>query len=240
MSGVHRLIGIVVLLLAATGCNEQKSADPANRPHNQQIMYGDWGGAGKPEALRDTDQKFIDSFAARGMTRRQGSDEAVERGWASMRSGDGPTTIKRFNQAWLLDPDNYRPYWGFAIVLAERDRDMTASEAMFKKAIGMYDQDELLLIDYALFLFKNERPTEAVSWVEKALEVNPSAHNAHAILATAHMSARDFPKATAHTRIARERKETFGAVANMVCILDKGVESFEDPRADECLADTYN
>ncbi len=38
-------------------------------PYNEQIMYGN---VAKTPALIETDRKFIDSFAARGLTRRQG------------------------------------------------------------------------------------------------------------------------------------------------------------------------
>jgi tetratricopeptide (TPR) repeat protein len=39
-----------------------------------------------------------------------------------MRERNLDHAMRRYNQAWLLNPNNYQPYWGFARVLVEIDR----------------------------------------------------------------------------------------------------------------------
>src|ERR1700733_5120132 len=49
---------------------------------------------------------------AHGMSRAQCAQHAIMRGWQYLNSGDPLSAIKRFNQAWLLDPNNANVYWG--------------------------------------------------------------------------------------------------------------------------------
>lgn len=211
------------------------AADPSASPYpiNQQIMYGN---VVKTPAMVASDKAFIDEFAAHGVSRQQGSNEMVERGWTAMNSGDVPTSIRRFNQAWLLDSDNYAVYWGFAVVLFARDRDVTGAERMFNTAVAKKSDDPKLLVDYAQFLSTQRRFDEAIRTVDTALAIEPRTRNAHAVLAISYLST-DFGRALEHAKIARYRGEGvgFAAMPILACLLDKGIERSDDPRARECL-----
>jgi tetratricopeptide (TPR) repeat protein len=52
----------------------------------------------------------------------QSSSECSQDGWSSLLKGDRSTAMKRFNQAWSLNPRNARALWGMAIVQYERTR----------------------------------------------------------------------------------------------------------------------
>ena len=43
-------------------------------------------------------------------------------GWNFYYQDDKTVAIKRFNQAWLLDPDNQHALWGFAVISRERGK----------------------------------------------------------------------------------------------------------------------
>lgn len=46
---------------------------------------------------------------------------------------DEYNAMRRYNQSWLLDPENYLAYWGFGRILLERN-ELDASIANFEKA----------------------------------------------------------------------------------------------------------
>ncbi|MDD2776230.1 MAG: hypothetical protein PHU06_09760 [Gallionella sp.] len=52
--------------------------------------------------------------------------------------GDLLTAMRRFNQAWLLNPENYQIFWGFGLLLVKQDR--------FAEGLGHYET-ALNLID---------------------------------------------------------------------------------------------
>lgn len=76
----------------------------------------------RPEALKRADEDFVRQAAA-----SLGSREAASKAWNAqaeefMSKGDLDYAMRRYNQSWLLNPDNYHPYWGFGRVLLERDK----------------------------------------------------------------------------------------------------------------------
>jgi tetratricopeptide (TPR) repeat protein len=82
-------------------------------------MYGGIDRSSIP-TLKAGDDEFI-----RGVTGAIGSREAAsrafsERGFKLYLADDLTTAMRRFNQAWLLDPKNAEAHWGFAVVLHDR------------------------------------------------------------------------------------------------------------------------
>ena len=41
-------------------------------------------------------------------------------GWTAARRGVFDIAMRRFNQSWLLNPKNYRAFWGFGAVLSDK------------------------------------------------------------------------------------------------------------------------
>ena len=84
-------------------------------------MYGQ-PGIVRPDALKKADALF-----ARQATTEYGSPGAASRvwaaqGWASLRNGKPELALQQFNQAWLLDSQNYQVFWGFGAILSEQGR----------------------------------------------------------------------------------------------------------------------
>lgn len=67
--------------------------------------------------LKWGDEKLIaDTTAAYG-SRHAASEAFVAVAWKHLESDDLENAIRRFNQAWLLEPENPDVYWGFVSVL---------------------------------------------------------------------------------------------------------------------------
>ena len=183
--------GIVVLILLAS------SAAAKDYPANEQPMYG---GVAKPAALVEADQHFIETVLKRGYTRAKGSDDAVTTGWNYFFQKDLATAMKRFNQAWLLDPDNGDAFHGFALVLMERDHDSAGADMMFKTGEAKSRQSPGIYLDYGRFLLLQKRPTEAIVQLQKALSFPDMGPNAEALLTGAYADAGNLPAACLEAR----------------------------------------
>jgi Tfp pilus assembly protein PilF len=77
----------------------------------------------RPEALRKTDEDFIRE-ASSGFG---GSRQAASKAWAAegdrfLRERNLDYAMRRYNQSWLLDPNNYQPHWGFGRVMVQLDK----------------------------------------------------------------------------------------------------------------------
>jgi len=66
------------------------------------------------------DSSFIKTVLKECKTLDSCSRQASNRGWQFYASGDFITSIKRFNQAWLLSNQNPDAYWGMAMILDAR------------------------------------------------------------------------------------------------------------------------
>lgn len=146
LSNAHKSLTFVALLVAVlvAGC--------ATAPAEQQIdnvpMYGQ-PDLPRPEALRKADEDFI----ARASADFHGNLEAASDAWwqqgEEFRAGRNPDyAMRRYNQAWLLNPGSYKPYWGFAQVMLARDK-LDEAIKYFEKAKQLCDplQRAALLAD---------------------------------------------------------------------------------------------
>ncbi|MBI2366507.1 MAG: hypothetical protein HYV01_16135 [Deltaproteobacteria bacterium] len=90
---------------------------------------------GQPGIVRSDALKKADAAFARQATTKYGSPGAASRvwasrGWASVRGGKLDLAIQQFNQAWLLNSQNYQVFWGFGAVLSEQGRLAEAIEQL--------------------------------------------------------------------------------------------------------------
>lgn len=73
----------------------------------------------RPAALKQADEDFIEKV----ITTIPDKNEASKIWWAQaekfIAEGNIDYAMRRYNQSWLLDPNNYQPCWGFARVSLE-------------------------------------------------------------------------------------------------------------------------
>jgi hypothetical protein len=83
-------------------------------PLNEIPMYD---GDKITEYYKKINQDFINDVKKIIETKKQFKDlneaskYSMNKGWDAFNNGDYLTSIKRFNQAWLLDPNNPDVYW---------------------------------------------------------------------------------------------------------------------------------
>ena len=137
---------VLVAIIILEGCVSDGGTRIDNIP-----MYGQ-PDIERPEMLKKADEDFIDK-AVRGI----GSREEASKVWwheaeKYMNAGNIDYAMRRYNQSWLLDPDNYQPYWGFARVMVAKHQ-YEESFTYFKKASELINdpyEKPALLSDFAI------------------------------------------------------------------------------------------
>jgi hypothetical protein len=112
----HYIISLFALLLA--GCVAVQN-DPRLRLIDQVPMYGGMDRQSVPE-LKKADDAFIQSVSSAFGGRESAAKRWVVQAFAFYNHDDLDMAMRRFNQAWLLDPKNPEVYWGFGAVLHDR------------------------------------------------------------------------------------------------------------------------
>src|SRR3989338_11200209 len=97
---------------------------------NEMPMYG---GIEFTPYQNEINEKFIQDAVKQCGDRKTAANEAVSTGWYYYNEKhDWKTAMKRFNQAWLLDPNNAGAFFGFAFIMDEQGKE--------KEAIGYYEK----------------------------------------------------------------------------------------------------
>ena len=132
----------VVCLLVVIAAGIKASAgelDPGEIP-----MYGGLDRQADP-MLKGTDEALIESTTKEFGSRRAASERFVDQGFRFYFRDDLSTAMRRFNQGWLLDPENPSVYYGFMAVLNDREQFCAARE-MIERAfeLGLQKKPEEL------------------------------------------------------------------------------------------------
>jgi len=108
-----------------------------------------YGGQTKTEAQQAADARFLEQID-KGFKgdRRQAASEVAKAGWQLLRTRQMPDAMRRFNQAWLLDPHNGISLWGMAVLEADQGR-ADSSLALFREAESATGNDLQFAVDEA-------------------------------------------------------------------------------------------
>jgi len=117
MKRIFSLAGYLIgLMIFSAGCATAPTSRIDNIP-----MYGQ-PQIERPVFLKKADEDFIKQ-ATIGFGSREAASKAFHaQAEKFMREGNMDYAMKRYNQSWLLVPDSYQPYWGFARVVAKRGK----------------------------------------------------------------------------------------------------------------------
>ncbi|WP_260291188.1 tetratricopeptide repeat protein [Sedimenticola hydrogenitrophicus] len=123
---------LIVLLLAGCMTVAEKEAIEALPMYGQPELV-------RSDYLQREDAAFIRqiSYRYRGDLTRAGR-EWSQQAFDLLGLGDADGAMRRLNQAWLLNPDNYQVYWGFAQVLVVREQPAEALPHL-QKALAILD-----------------------------------------------------------------------------------------------------
>lgn len=112
-----------------------------------------------PPNLTEEDKNCTDRFPSR----EEASKRVAEFGWNYFHKGDYSTAMKRFNQAWLLNPNNYAAFWGFGLLLSKQGK-FTESLIHFEKSLSLVesnDKDRLHLLNDAANVYSEQAHNES-------------------------------------------------------------------------------
>lgn len=104
----------------ALGVLHAPGGGAAERKHFDLVpMYGGMDRSAIP-ALKAGDAELIEGTTRRFGSRRAASMAFVDTAFRYYQQDKLDVAMRRFNQAWLIDPDNPEVYWGFATVLHDQ------------------------------------------------------------------------------------------------------------------------
>ncbi|HUW50850.1 MAG TPA: hypothetical protein VMV75_07515 [Sulfuricella sp.] len=152
-------------------------------PINQLPMYGE---REKTVEMKNADATFIASIEKQGLSRQEGAKQVVQSGWSYWAKRDLATAMSRFNQAWLLDPENGNAYHGFALVVSVRGGTPSEVEHLFQLATSKPNVDPVAFVDYGRFLWTQKQLEKSLAQLNKALQLSPTARNARSNISFVH------------------------------------------------------
>jgi tetratricopeptide (TPR) repeat protein len=208
----HRIV-LFIATLTLSSCTLLRAEGPV--PIDQVPMYGGMDRSAIPE-LKAADEKLIADTTKHYGTREKASAAFINNGFAYYQRDDLANAMRRFNQAWLLDPKNPEVYAGFGSVMHDKGENCGAME-MMEKALalnpptfqGIYP-DAARIITLCAVSDKGQTTEAKIKLFErseslykKAEEIEPSKSNVYGSWATAYYWRGQYSEAWA--MVARER-----------------------------------
>ena len=174
---------------------------PDSEQRNQLPMYGDQE---KTPCMKQADEEFLEGIRKQGVSREEGAREVVKLGWKYWAKGDLSTAMSRFNQAWLLNPENGNIYHGFALIISNRGGSPDQVERFFRLAVSKPEVDAVAFVDYGRFCWTQEHLDKSLEQLNKALQVSPTARNARSNMAFVYYLKHDYASACKWAKKAKE------------------------------------
>ena len=173
-------------------------------PANEVPMYGN---INKTEEMKKADAALIAEVKKAGYTQESGAKVAVQKGWAYHDKGDLGGAMRRFNQAWILDPENGDVYHGFAIIVHQRDKAISEAEKYFRMALSKSRVSVNAYVDYGRFLWLQNRYDESLTQLTKAIKISPKAYNACSNISFVYYKKGDFVQACKWAKDAKTNND---------------------------------
>lgn len=129
-------------------------------------MYGGMDRSTIPE-LKAADEELIAGTTAYAGSREKAAEGFLNNGFIYYQQDDLDNAMRRFNQAWLLDPQNPEVYAGFASVLHDQGKNCEAME-MMEKALALDSTPVWIYPDAARVITLCAVDDKALSGADKA------------------------------------------------------------------------
>jgi len=152
-------------------------------------MYGE---VQKCEKQIEWDNEFLEASVKQFKDRNKASEYYVGKGWEYFYSDENDLSMKRFNQAWLLDNKNPQIYWGFGNLLGKQG-EFEKSIRYFLKSIEIEPKNakvyESLATSYGQIFYKTKDVKYlnlSIESLKKAVKIEPKNGRAFGQLAGAY------------------------------------------------------
>ncbi|MEH2554740.1 Tfp pilus assembly protein PilF [Bradyrhizobium algeriense] len=184
-------------------------------PVNEQPFFGF---AVKSPEEKAADEKFVDAIVGAAGSREKAFDETTMRGWRAINTGKIKEAAVRFNQAFLILPEQSRVYHGFAVVAQARFNDLDAADEFFRIALERPNPVKALKADYGRFLLVAKRPRDAQSVLEQAVKDAPDFGDAWTNLAWARFQNGDAAAACAAAEEAAKHRPSNNSMGDLTAV----------------------
>ena len=151
-------------------------------PTNEQPFFGF---AAKSAEQKAEDEKFVSAMIGATGSREKAFEEATKRAWIAIQAGKVREAALRFNQAFLVSPEQSSVYHGFAVIAQARFTDFDAADELFKIALKQPNPVKALKADYGRLLLIAKRPRDAQEVLDQAVKESPDFSDAWTNLAWA-------------------------------------------------------
>lgn len=142
-------LGLLATLIVFSSSAQEMSYKEWNREAKRNIrLIPKYGNQPKSDKQKQADQELIDSYIAQEGSRRKASEFLINTGFNYLYAGDVKTAMYRFNQAWLLDPDNEDVFWGWGSVYFHFSDKQKALE-QYNEGLTLNPRNPRLLTDKA-------------------------------------------------------------------------------------------
>lgn len=172
---------IFILILLLSGFLAACSQEDCPEGINTLPMYGR---VKKCKEQIEVDKKFIDESLKLFPSRDSAYRHHVMRGWQYLSCDSLNTSMKRFNQAWLLDSTKAEAYWGFGALLGRRG-EYKESIDFFEKALHSKKINSSAMLDgnllrdaalsYGNYFFNTKKMSylvTAIKYLKESLKYN--------------------------------------------------------------------
>ncbi|MEM7214895.1 MAG: hypothetical protein AAF423_05070 [Pseudomonadota bacterium] len=163
-----------------------------------------WEGIEKTAEDIKNDEELVRKSIELAGDRRTAVQYATRLGWEQIGQGDPNHAIRRFNQAWLIDPDFPDIYWGFAIATHMRGDDLTTVERWLTTAMERIGRSARLTTDHGRILGERGMTEKAKAKFEEALAIDPTYIPAHLGMVRVAQDLGDSPLEEKHQKLHDE------------------------------------
>lgn len=187
-------------------------------PANQQPFFGFI--ARTPEQ-RAADDKFVADLVAATGSRQKAFEEVSLRGWRAIGKNNAAEAALRFNQAWLVAPEQSAVYHGLGIVTMMKFGDIDTADELFRIARQQPDPLKPLLADYGRALLLGKRPAQARTILQEAVAATPDVADAWSNLGFARVETGDKPGACAAAEEAAKHKPSTSVLGDIALLRNR-------------------
>ena len=184
-------------------------------PVNEQPFFGF---TTKTAEQKAEDEKFVAAIISASGSREKAFEEITKRAWIAIQAGKVREAAVRFNQAFLVAPEESSIFHGFAVIAQARFNDFEAADELFKIALKQPHPVKALKADYGRLLLMAKRPRDAQEVLDQAVKETPDLSDAWTNLAWARFQNGDPTAACAAADEAARKRPSNNTISDLTAV----------------------
>jgi len=192
------IVCIIFVCISYAGSAQNMSYKDWKKDAEEDIrLLPKYGNIPKTKGQLNSDNQLIDSYIKQEGSRRKASEVLIDIGFTYLYKGDIKTAMYRFNQAWLLDPENENVFWGWGAIYFTFG-DMSKALEQYGEGLKLNPENPNILTDKGtIFMDKyyehNDKSSlsSAIDLFSKSYSVDSTNQNTSYKLSVAYFIAKD-------------------------------------------------